>query len=84
MKVLLEEQMIVDIKLFNRFEENIFCQFVDIVFLFLVLFRESLRFLFQVFDFVVDYGLSFSVFKNVVKSFFSFLKNVMKGNLILV
>ena len=73
--------MIADIKSLNRLEENIFCQLVDIVFSFLVSPRESSRFLSQVSDFAADHGLSFSAFKNVVKSLLSFLKNAMKGNL---
>lgn len=76
--------MYIDIKLFNKFDEKVFCQFVDIVFLFFVFLKEGIRFMFQVFEFVGEYGVSINVLKNVVKSLFGFFKSVLKSNLILV
>lgn len=80
-KVPPEEQMYADIKSLNKFEENAFCQLLDIVFSFLVSPKEGTRFMSQVAEFASEHGISSNPLKNVVKSLLSFFKSALKCNL---
>ena len=80
-KVPPEEQMYTDIKSLNKFDENSFCQLVDVVFSFLVSPKEGTRFMSQVSEFAGEHGVSTNALKNVVKSLLGFFKSALKSNL---
>lgn len=74
-------QMYSDVKALNKFNDEGFKKFVDLVLHFLIEATDGERFLSDVESFAQEYGASLNPLKNITKTLLTFFKSAAKRNL---
>jgi hypothetical protein len=74
-------QMFSDIKALNKFDDEAFKKFVDLVLNFLVGSTDAERFLSDLDSFAQENGASLNPLKNITKTLLTFFKSAAKQNL---